>query len=707
MEFLDSRVDDMPDRFWWATLVLGAAAATLTAVTASEPVVGAPEFGTNRGTLAFDGACNDPRFVTRHGPDTSDLGQIFGDAADCHAAWEKGEIVLRLTGHYLVSDMASITHLGDNFGDLDQPSNDTGDTLGENQGPWSSNGVCNDPRFAADPRWPGAVDRIDEAEGKDSTDCLRAYLLRQAWPIRFRPTDDEGLAFGDDSGEWILDGECDDPRFFGVAAAEGASASNLLRDASDCYIAWTNEHITLISPVAILDRLPDGFDLGSDTSEWAFDGECDDPRFEGTGMAHEPLTTNQARDATDCVKGLLSGAIKPKLPRLQDGTVLSFGGNAGEWANDGVCNDPRFEADPRWPDIALPVGDAEHQDIADCQQGFLERRVWPAWARLTDDEGLAFGDDSGEWTLDGECDDPRFFGVAAAEGASVSDLLRDASDCYIAWTNELITLISPLVVLDRLPAGFDLGSDTGEWAFDGECDDPRFEGAGVADGLRVEDRAHDATDCARALLNDEADLKIPRLPGGMELSFGDDGDDWAKDGVCNDPRFDADPRQPGAVARVGIAEGHDASDCQQAFLERRAWPVWVWLGDDEGVAFGDDSGNWAGDGECDDPRFTGIVTAGNASASNLLRDATDCYAAWTAGTIGLFSLDSVLTMMPDGFDLGDDTGDWAFDGECDDPRFHGLHVASELHPENQGRDATDCGRAFLNETADIRTQTPQ
>ncbi len=505
------RVDDMPDRNWWVALVLGAATAALTAVAASEPAVSEPEFGINRGALAFDGACNDPRFVAQEGPDTGDLEQIFGDAADCHAAWRKGEIVLRQTGHYLVSRMATIGHLDYDLGDLDQASGETGDTLGSDQGPWSSDGVCNDPRFAADPRWRGAVDQIDEAEGRDSTDCLLAYLSRQAWPIRFRPTDGEGLVFGDDSGEWANDGECDDPRFIGTAAAESASVSHLLRDASDCYEAWTNVDVTLILPVAVLDSLPAGFDLGGDTSEWVFDGECDDPRFEGMGMARDPLTVDQARDATDCVKGLLSGAVELKLPRLQDGTVLSFGDNAGAWAGDGVCNDSRFVADPRWPDDALPVVDARHHDGADCEQGFLERRVWPAWALSEDSKGLVFGDDSGEWVNDGECDDPRFFGVAAAESASESNLLRDASDCHEAWTSGRVTLISSVALLDRLPAGFDLGRDTSEWAFDGECDDPRFEGDNVASELHPENQGRDATDCGRAFLKGKADIRTQAL----------------------------------------------------------------------------------------------------------------------------------------------------------------------------------------------------
>ena len=43
----------------------------------------------------------------------------------------------------------------------------------------------------------------------------------------------------------------------------------------------------------------------------------------------------------------------------------------------------------------------------------------------------------------------------------------------------------------------DFGDNTSRWANDGECDDPRFEGAGAADTLLVEDRGHDAADCRK------------------------------------------------------------------------------------------------------------------------------------------------------------------------------------------------------------------
>ena len=45
--------------------------------------------------------------------------------------------------------------------------------------------------------------------------------------------------------------------------------------------------------------------------------------------------------------------------------------------------------------------------------------------------------------------------------------------------------------------------------------------------------------------------------------------------------------------------------------------------------------------------------------------------------------------------FGDDNGDWANDGECDDSRFEGPGMtATPLLEEDVGHDATDCRTAF-------------
>ena len=40
--------------------------------------------------------------------------------------------------------------------------------------------------------------------------------------------------------------------------------------------------------------------FGDDSSQWSQDGECDDPRFQGTGMASTLIDADRFSDATDC-----------------------------------------------------------------------------------------------------------------------------------------------------------------------------------------------------------------------------------------------------------------------------------------------------------------------------------------------------------------------------------------------------------------------
>jgi len=44
----------------------------------------------------------------------------------------------------------------------------------------------------------------------------------------------------------------------------------------------------------------DEVDFGDDASGWSRNGECDDPRFTGKGMAPVTLEENAFADATDC-----------------------------------------------------------------------------------------------------------------------------------------------------------------------------------------------------------------------------------------------------------------------------------------------------------------------------------------------------------------------------------------------------------------------
>lgn len=108
---------------------------------------------------------------------------------------------------------------------------------------------------------------------------------------------------------------------------------------------------------------------------------------------------------------------------------------------------------------------------------------------------FSFGTDGGDYTNDGECDDPRFEGKGMTTTPLLSeDILNDATDCGRAYSSGTIKLRG--VSEDGVP---DFGDDKGEYAKDGECDDMRFKGTGMtATPLLEEDIMHDATDCKAA-----------------------------------------------------------------------------------------------------------------------------------------------------------------------------------------------------------------
>ncbi|MGV3592741.1 MAG: pre-peptidase C-terminal domain-containing protein [Gammaproteobacteria bacterium] len=70
------------------------------------------------------------------------------------------------------------------------------------------------------------------------------------------------------------------------------------------------------------------------------------------------------------------------------------------------------------------------------------------------------------------------------------------------------------------------------------------------------------------------------------------------------------------------------------------------------IDFGDDLSTWAGDGECDDPRFTGEGAASTLLEADRYHDATDCAAAWAAGTIRLAIAGNAGSGAPGGLQRG-------------------------------------------------------
>ena len=401
------------------------------------------------------------------------------------------------------------------------------------------------------------------------------------------------IDFGDDTSEWANDGECDDPRFEGAGMASELIEEDLLADATDCRTAFEAGTITLRAETDIPEETPaattvaprsiEEIDFGDDTSEWANDGECDDPRFSGSGMATTLEDADIARDATDCRAAFEAGEIT----LAEDGDVaeadIDFGDDSGEWANDQECDDPRFVGSGMAPEYR---NDAPGQDATDCRNAFDDGTI----ALATDDapsnsststawlavlaNRIDFGDDSGDWPRDGECDDPDFVGPGAVSDPYDGNRLGDATDCRAAFIAGTVTLRS----LDGAAAGvFDYGTDNSQWANDGQCDDMRFTGPGMAKKLSQEDIAADASDCR--MLEEAGEVSLRPV---------------------YDPAYAA-----GAP--------YDSSD----------------------IDFGDDSSSYANDDQCDDPRFEGPGTAYTLLESDRMADASDCRAAFEAGTIML------------------------------------------------------------------------
>ncbi|SEN30020.1 hypothetical protein SAMN04489859_100415 [Paracoccus alcaliphilus] len=125
------------------------------------------------------------------------------------------------------------------------------------------------------------------------------------------PAMSQEIDFGDDSGEWALDGECDDKRFDGPGMTDTVLLDeDIGHDATDCRKAFKAGNISL-RKVATVDIIHDGINFGTDAGDWANDNECDDPRFNGPGMTGTSLMDEDIRrDASDCLRAYRAGEIR-------------------------------------------------------------------------------------------------------------------------------------------------------------------------------------------------------------------------------------------------------------------------------------------------------------------------------------------------------------------------------------------------------------
>lgn len=182
-------------------------------------------------------------------------------------------------------------------------------------------------------------------------------------------------------------------------------------------------------------------------------------------------------------------------------------------------------------------------------------------------------------------------------------------------------------------------------------------------------------------------IHLPVL--AQDFDFGDDTSRYSKDGECDDSRFSGTGMTNTVLLKSDV--GHDASDCRAAFEsgsialrgETSRPPI-------AEIHWGDDSGEYAKDGECDDARFVGSAMAESLVTDSIAKDASDCKTAYADEKIS----SNLLFLGPsngNAINFGDDASDFARNGECDDVRFTGDYASEMIYlVEDIGHDATDC-----------------
>lgn len=135
---------------------------------------------------------------------------------------------------------------------------------------------------------------------------------------------------------------------------------------------------------------------------------------------------------------------------------IDFGDDAGEFARDGECDDLRFDGEGM-TQTPLLAEDLYH-DASDCRAAFNANKITlsPMFMRLSGTAEIIWGDDSGDFSRDGECDDMRFEGPGMTFTPLIAeDIGRDASDCRAAFQKGKITWrVGPVGRLDQEPASF-------------------------------------------------------------------------------------------------------------------------------------------------------------------------------------------------------------------------------------------------------------
>ncbi len=248
---------------------------------------------------------------------------------------------------------------------------------------------------------------------------------------------------------------------------------------------------------------------------------------------------------------------------------------------------------------------------------------------------IDFGDDSSPWALNGECDDKRFTGPGMDRILMDMDIGRDASDCRAGYEAGLLRLVG-----EPVPGASDSGPVTPPAPSAPPATPPATAeipapvpmspapaGGFSAGGVGKTDRVRGGGVSAPPAM---AEIVIDGI------RFGDDSSPTSRDGECDDRRFSG----PGMAAILSWESmARDATDCAALY---RSGDIYLWNEVEaqaatscQAIDFGDDSGEYPNDYECDDYRFEGRGVAMNLRLDLAGRDASDCSRLCEYGMLGL------------------------------------------------------------------------
>lgn len=135
------------------------------------------------------------------------------------------------------------------------------------------------------------------------------------------------------------------------------------------------------------------------------------------------------------------------VPTAASPSTIDFGDDGGKYARDGECDDKRFSG-VGMTETPLLDADVKH-DASDCRSALNQGRLTfkgegPEPARYDSDspvDRIIWGDDTGKYARDGECDDKRFAGAGMTDTPLLdSDIKHDATDCRSAFSQGRLTL---------------------------------------------------------------------------------------------------------------------------------------------------------------------------------------------------------------------------------------------------------------------------